>query len=94
MYIYRKSRRGADPSLCVGASSDLQPAILEPKVRDTESATRQLSDKLSRRAGISSSPAERGGVGRAGHPFDTFKKLYFKLYSTHTLAAWELAYPC
>lgn len=46
-----------------GAPSDLQPAILEPRVRGTESASRQLSDKLSRRAGISSGAAVRGGRG-------------------------------
>lgn len=76
VYIHRKSRCGADPSLCIAASSDLQPAILEPRVRGTESATRQRSDKLSRLAGISSSRAVRGGVGRTGHPCNTFKTIF------------------
>lgn len=72
---YGRSRRGADPSLCSGASSDLQPAILEPRVRGSASAARRLQDKLSRRAVIFSprSPAVRAGGGRAGRPVDTFK---------------------
>lgn len=92
VYIYRKCR--CAPSFGIGARSDLQPAILQSRVRGTESATRQFLDKVSLCAGASSDSSVRAGVGRAEHRFHTFKKLHFQLYSTHTDAAGGLAYPC
>lgn len=100
VYIYRKWRRRV-PSFAIGAGSDLRPAILQSRVRGTESETRQLLDKVSRRAGVSSGCSARAGAGRAERRFHTFKTnpkkkktRHFKLYSTHTEAAGGLAYPC
>lgn len=75
VYIYRKCR--CAPSFGIGARSDLQPAILQSRVRGTESATRQLLDKVSLCAGISSGSSARAGVGRAEHRFHTFKNYIF-----------------
>lgn len=90
-YMWRESRRAADPCRRIAAGSDPQPAILEPRVRDADSAPRLLSRKLSRRADVPCSPAAAADAPDARR---MHLKLYFKLYSTHTLAAYGLAYPC
>lgn len=93
MHIYREWRRA--PSLGVGARSDLQPAILQSRVRGTASESRQLLGKVSLRAGVSPGSPVRAGAGRAEHRSHTFKKkTRFKLYSTQRDAAGGLAYPC
>lgn len=90
MYIYTQSRCGSDPFLSTRASSDLQPAILELWVRDAESAASGQTFPARCRL---FQPDYHEPVREAAETLSIHLKLYFKLYSTHTVAALGLAYP-